>query len=168
MHMPHGKDKTFMGSLFNLPEEEIYLEEDFSGPHDEFRSTFESLRRKVAQFTLEEFEDLKEQSYLHDRSVYADMRNCRTVDPEKKATFDDFFERCRDLAIDAHGIIRVQDNNAPHLRDIHIFASSLMLDNVYVSDVLLDMGILARYVEISPEGEGIHLQISLPYYNLEL
>ncbi|MBR5791824.1 MAG: hypothetical protein IKY34_01770 [Ruminiclostridium sp.] len=168
MHMPHGNDKNFMGILFNLPEEEVYLEEDFSGPHDEFRSTFESLRRKAAQFTLEEFKDLKEQSYGLDRSLYADMRRCRTVDPEKKATFDDFFDRCRDIAKDAHGIIRIQDSNAPHLRDIHIFASSLMLDNAFVPDLLLDMGILARCVEISPEGEGIHLQISLPYYNLKL
>lgn len=166
--MPHGEDKPFMGSLFNIPEQEIYLEEDFSGPYDEFRSTFESLRRKAAQFTEEEFKDLKEQSYDHDRSVYTDMRNCRTVDPEKKATFDDFFDRCRDITKDAHGIIRVQDNNAPHLRDIHIFAGKLMLDNAFVPDLLLDMGILARYVEISPEGEGIHLQISLPYYNLKL
>ena len=31
MHMPHGKDKNFMGILFNIPEEEVYLEEDFSG-----------------------------------------------------------------------------------------------------------------------------------------
>jgi len=168
MYMPHGKDKTIMGSLFNIPEEEIYLEEDFSGPHDQFRPTFESFRRKLAQFTIEELKDLREQSYDHDRSDYADMCNCRTVDPEKKATFDDFFDRYRDIAKDAHGIIRVQDNNAPHLRDIHIFASKLMLDNEYVPDVLLDMGVLARYVEISSEGEGIHLQISLPYYNLKL
>ena len=166
--MPHGKGFPYLGSLFHIPEEKIYFEEDFSCTEDDFLAIYRAFRRKAAQYTPEEIESLILQAHELDRESYADMRLHRTVNLKKRETFEAFFQRCRAIAKDARGSIRIQDSNSPHLRDIHLFANALLLDNEYMSNFLRDMGTLAMCVEIRPHEKGIHLQISIPYYDLEL
>ena len=164
--MPHGYDYPDLTRMFYAPEEEIFFQEDYALTEGEARSMFAEGRRIAAAHDPKEVEAMIQRGYEHDKRTYEEMRRCREVDPEKKAVFDAFFRRCRAMVEDGYGSIRVQDSYVPHVRDIHIFAGSLFLDRERDAAFLRDLGRVAEIVEIHPKGEGIHLQISIPYYNL--
>ena len=89
------------------------------------------------------------------------------VDPQKKATFNDILARCRSYVEPFGGRIEVREGYDPGYMDIHIYIDTTVFHNAFDPSFLPDLFRAAHMFIVNPHEDGLHIHISLPFYNLE-
>ena len=128
-----------------------------------YEEDLEDVRYERPLSTREAVDALMRSFFPEDEPV----KEILTVDPQKKATFNDLLARCRLQVQTFGGRIEVRDGCDPGDMDIHIYIGRMLFHNATDPNFLQDLGRAAHMLIVNPHEEGLHIQISLPFYNLE-
>ena len=128
-----------------------------------YKEDFRGARGQGPLDTREAVEAFLRNTFHHNKLVRATF----TVDPEKRAVFLAFLSRCGPLVRSLGGRIEVKAGTIPGNMDIHIYTSSLVFDNTTDPNFLRDLGRVAHMLLFEPHEKGLHIQIGIPFYNLE-
>ena len=143
MHMPRS---------YYDPGPDILYEEDFRGA--------------LGQGPLDAWEAVEAflQNTFHNNKL---VRATFTVSPEKRSAFYALLLRCGPLVRSLGGRIEVKPGTMPGNMDIHIYTSSLIFHNANDPNFLRDLGKAAHTLLLEPHEKGLHIQLGIPFYNLE-
>ena len=165
--------------------DDLYLDDAYwDDPYEDVRyerplSTQEAVDALMGRFFPEDEPD--DLWYEGPPSAYGDLdgiiqdilseealaRKASAVDPKKKAAFNSILARCRSYVEPFGGRIEVTEGYDPGHMDIHIYIDATVFHNAADPNFLLDLGREAHMLIVNPYGDGLHIHISLPFYNLE-